>query len=233
MVIVKLYGVRDHCWRVLVASLLSFIGDLLYLHYARVGDRPGNWRHSRARSGRSYEGGAPDSEYVENHHPFAVIPVLVDEDGTQIYESRAICRYLVAKYGKGSALLPGPSDVKAYGLFEQAASIEHSAFDPYAALLVYERIVAPMRQEKSNEELIKKCIDMLTAKMDAYERILSNQKYLAGDSFTLADLFHLPYGQITSVMEPQILNSKPHVKTWWDDISSRDSWKATLKFSGH
>ncbi|KAG8745637.1 hypothetical protein FRC11_013009 [Ceratobasidium sp. 423] len=171
-------------------------------------------------------------------------------DGTRIFESRAICRYLVAKYAKGSPLLPDPSDPKAYGLFEQAASIEYSTFDPPASTLTYERIVAPMREQKPNEELIKKSIETLTAKMDGYERILSKQKYLAGDTFTLADLFHLPYGQITSVIEPQILASKPHVKayvhyfldfsseaeldfSWWDDISSRESWKATLKFSGH
>ncbi|CAE6416623.1 unnamed protein product [Rhizoctonia solani] len=172
-------------------------------------------------------------EYIENYHPFGVVPVLEDEDGTKIFESRAICRYLVAKYAKGSPLLPDPSDPKAYGLFEQAASIEYSTFDPPASTLTYERIVAPMREEKPNEELIKKSVETLTAKMDGYERILSKQKYLAGDTFTLADLFHLPYGQITSAIEPQILASKPHVKAWWDDISSRESWKATLKFSGH
>jgi hypothetical protein len=37
---------------------------------------------------------------------------------------------LVAKYGKESTLVPSPSDPKAYGLFEQAASIEYSIFDP-------------------------------------------------------------------------------------------------------
>ncbi|CAE6455661.1 hypothetical protein ACGC1H_005794 [Rhizoctonia solani] len=172
-------------------------------------------------------------EYIENYHPFAVIPALADEDGTKLFESRAICRYLVAKYGKGSSLLPDSSDVKAYGLFEQAASIEYSNFDPSAACLVYERIVTPMRNETPNEELIKKCVATLTTKMDGYERILSKQRYLAGDTFTLADLFHLPFCQFISVIEPGILTSKPHVKAWWDDISSRDSWKDTLKFSGH
>ncbi|KAG8730453.1 hypothetical protein FRC11_006661 [Ceratobasidium sp. 423] len=172
-------------------------------------------------------------EYIETYHPFGVIPALEDEDGTRIFESRAICRYLVAKYAKGSPLLPDPSDLKAYGLFEQAASIEYSTFDPPALSLTYERIVAPLKHEKPNEELIKKCIETLTAKMDGYERILSKQKYLAGDTFTLADLFHLPLGQFTSALEPQILASKPHVKAWWDDISSRESWKATRKLSGY
>jgi glutathione S-transferase len=53
-------------------------------------------------------------------------------------ESRAICRYLETKYkGKGNELIP--KDVKSQGLFEQAASIEISYFDPYASGLVYER----------------------------------------------------------------------------------------------
>ncbi|CAE6507728.1 unnamed protein product [Rhizoctonia solani] len=174
-----------------------------------------------------------DPEYIENYHPFGVVPVLVDEDGTKLFESRAICRYLVAKYGKDLPLLPNPSNVKAYGLFEQAASVEYSNFDPSAASLIYERIVAPLKKETPNEDLMKKCIATLNSKMDGYERILSKQKYLAGDTFTLADLFHQPYCQIISVIEPQILNSNPHVKAWWDNISSRNSWKATLKFSGH
>ncbi|KAJ1305639.1 hypothetical protein OPQ81_000636 [Rhizoctonia solani] len=172
-------------------------------------------------------------KYIENYHPFGVIPVLEDEDGTKIFESRAICRYLVAKYAKGSPLLPDPKDVTAYGLFEQAASIEYSNFNPSAFTLVFQRIVAPMRKEKPNEELIKNCIDTLTAKMDGYERILSKQKYLAGETFTLADLFHLPFCHFISLIEPQILLSKPHVKAWWEEISSRESWKVTPKFAGH
>ncbi|CAE6439870.1 unnamed protein product [Rhizoctonia solani] len=71
-------------------------------------------------------------EYIANLQPFGAVPVLIDEDGTQLFESRAIARYLVAKYGKDSTLMPSPSDPRAYGLFEQAASIEYSTFDQLA-----------------------------------------------------------------------------------------------------
>ncbi|CAE7051139.1 unnamed protein product [Rhizoctonia solani] len=167
-------------------------------------------------------------EYLATKQPFGVIPVLVDEDGTQIYESRAICRYLVAKYGKDSGLLPSQSDLKAYGLFEQAASIEYSSFDPYAASLTKERVFVKMFGQEGDEKLAQKCIDTLNAKMEGYERILSKQKYLAGDNFTLADLFHLPYGNFVNQIDSEILGSKPSVKRWWDDISSRPSWVAAL-----
>jgi len=55
-------------------------------------------------------------------------------------ESRAICRYLELKYkGKGTELIPS-KDVAAQGLFEQAASIETSYFDPSASQIIYELV---------------------------------------------------------------------------------------------
>ncbi|CAE6484973.1 unnamed protein product [Rhizoctonia solani] len=65
--------------------------------------------------------------------------------------------------------------------------------------------------------------------MEGYKRILSKQKYLAGNTFTLADLFHLPYGAMVNNLDPKILTSKPHVKAWWSDITSRDSWQEAQK----
>ena len=62
----------------------------------------------------------------------------MEEDGFQLFESRAIARYVAAKYGPTSGLLPPSTDVKAYGKFEQAASIEYSNFYPYASGLTYE-----------------------------------------------------------------------------------------------
>ncbi len=55
-------------------------------------------------------------------------------------ESRAICRYLELKYqGKGTTLIPN-KNAAATGLFEQAASIETSYFDPSASAIVAERV---------------------------------------------------------------------------------------------
>jgi glutathione S-transferase len=36
----------------------------------------------------------------------------------------------------------------------------------------------------------------LTVKFEGYERLLSKQKYVAGDELTLEDLFHLPHGAL-------------------------------------
>lgn len=39
--------------------------------------------------------------YTEKYQPFGQIPVLEDTDGTLVFESRAIQRYVALKYGKG------------------------------------------------------------------------------------------------------------------------------------
>ncbi|QRV93600.1 glutathione S-transferase [Ceratobasidium sp. AG-Ba] len=165
-------------------------------------------------------------EYIENFQPFGAVPVLEDADGTKIYESRAIGRYLTAKYGKDTGLLPSSTDAKAYGLFEQAASIEYSSFDPSAVGLTRERILHPMLKKPTNEALASYYEATLKTKLEGYERVLAKQKYLAGDYITLIDLFHLPYGTSVNKINPELIGSKPNLKRWWDDISSRESWKA-------
>ena len=63
-----------------------------------------------------------------------------DDNGLILYESRAISRYLDAKEPhSGTALIP--QGLIKQAAFEQAASIEQSNFDAFAAPLVYERVI--------------------------------------------------------------------------------------------
>lgn len=87
---------------------------------------------------------------MKNVHPFGLIPALQDGE-TQLFESRAICRYLVYKYGKGSNLLvDNRSSAEEIGKFEQAASVEYSYFDPSFKTLTYENIFKRLRDQRSN-----------------------------------------------------------------------------------
>ncbi|KAL5480329.1 hypothetical protein ACEPAI_1599 [Sanghuangporus weigelae] len=164
-------------------------------------------------------------EYIANLHPFGQIPVLIDEDGFKLFESRAIARYLIAKYGPNSGLIP--KDLKKNALFEQAMSIENNDFAPPAGGLASEKYFKPMMDLQPSEERVAEHASTLEKKLQAYERILSKQKYLAGDELTLADLLHLPYGAIiTDQVGFKGLTATPNVARWWKDISSRESWKS-------
>ncbi|CAF3058610.1 unnamed protein product [Rotaria sp. Silwood2] len=163
--------------------------------------------------------------YLEKQ-PFGGVPALDDADGFTIYESRAICRYLEKKYkGKGTELIP-KSNAQVEGLFEQAASIELSYFDPYASTIVGERVYKKMRGGEPDMNKVAGQRQDLAENLDVYEQILSTQSYLGGNTFTLADLFHLPLGSMLATCgEGELFESRPHVKQWWNKISSRQAWK--------
>jgi glutathione S-transferase len=52
---------------------------------------------------------------------------------------------------------------------------------------------------------------ILQDKLEVYEKILSKQKYLAGDEVTLADLFHLPYATLISATGSDAIDKRPNV----------------------
>ncbi len=58
-----------------------------------------------------------------------------------------------------------------------------------------------------------------------YNIILSQQKYLAGDSLTLADLFHLPNGAALMAGKwAETFNKYEHVERWFKELQGRESW---------
>jgi len=158
------------------------------------------------------------------HQPFGQIPYIIQDDGFELFESRAIGRYL-ATIGSGPELIP--TELKARAKFEQAASIEYSNFDPIASGIANEKVFKQFRGEVTDEKRVEQLLGQLEGKLDGYEVILGKQKYLAGDNVTVADLFHLPYG---SMVFEQLgygnLDKRPNVKRWWNDISSRPAWQA-------
>jgi len=158
------------------------------------------------------------------HQPFGQVPYITQDDGFELFESRAIGRYLVT-LGSGSKLIP--TDPKARVKFEQAASIEYSQFEPITNGIVRETIVREIRGQTTNEGHLKELTVQLEDKLDVLDVILSKQKYLAGDEITLADLFIIPSCDLVfGDLGLGNVGKRPHVQKWWEEISSRPTWVA-------
>jgi glutathione S-transferase len=153
--------------------------------------------------------------------PFGVIPVL-DDDGFLLYESRAIIRYLDQKLS-GSSLTP--SDPKARALMDQWISVENSYFSPHVMTIVHQRLLAPMRGAQPDEAVVSKAKSEVAKTLEVAGKALAKQEYLAGGTFSLADVDWMPYVQYLFITGAgDVVTSNEHVGAWWKRVSARPSW---------
>ncbi|WVF68100.1 hypothetical protein IAT40_002863 [Kwoniella sp. CBS 6097] len=140
----------------------------------------------------------PDDQFDCKVSPFKRFPWFEDTDtGVKLYESRAIVKYLAAK--TRSPLLPDLSDPEIMAKFDSACSIELGDFAPYTNRFLWEIFYGPMFvQRPPTPDVVHMCQDSLTNSLRGYERVLRDQKYLAGDELTLVDLFHVPAGYLAT-----------------------------------
>ncbi|XP_010259661.1 PREDICTED: glutathione S-transferase F13 [Nelumbo nucifera] len=158
-------------------------------------------------------------------NPFGQIPALEDGDLT-LFESRAITKYLATKHkDKGTDLLR-LDNLKEAALVNVWLEVEAQQFNPPISALVYQRMFSPLFGGTPDEKVIEANAEKLGKVLDVYEERLSKSKYLAGDFYSLADLHHLSYTYyLMKNPEANLINSRPHVKAWWEDISSRPAFR--------
>ena len=71
------------------------------------------------------------------HQPFGQLPY-IEDDGIEVFETRAICRYIALKYGGLGTLIPAQGDLAKTAKFEQAASVELNNWEAPLGLLAWE-----------------------------------------------------------------------------------------------
>ncbi|KAF7804835.1 glutathione S-transferase-like [Senna tora] len=160
-------------------------------------------------------------------NPFGQVPAFEFED-LKLFESRAITQYLVHEYPeKGTPMIWKDSKKMAYlGVWLE---VETQQFDPAAGKLVWELGIKPMFGMPVSPEVVEENETKLGKVLDVYEKRLTESKYLGGESFTLADLHHLP--NIHYLMNSQVkklFESRPHVSAWIADITARPSWSKVV-----
>jgi glutathione S-transferase len=152
--------------------------------------------------------------------PFGRIPALED-DGFEMFESRAICRYIDRKVG-GHLV---PADLKAFGRMEQWISIETSEFSAHAMKFVYNDVFK-RAQEPAVLDAAGKALETTCAVMD---KQLAQVPFVAGEAFTLADIGFMPYfeyGMMTPAKE--IFAKHRHLGAWWSKVSERPAWRKAI-----
>ena len=146
--------------------------------------------------------------------PTGKIPA-IDIDGFKLFESNSINRYLAASHNSPIY----PQDAK------KRATVD--AWTDYVAIhvaqamgrVLFNRVFAPMTGQKSDQESLRVGLEFLDKYFPVLERQLSQNPYLAGKEFSLADI------NLLSVLDPCELAQISSL----DKFSSLKKWRAGLK----
>ncbi|KAI0500078.1 hypothetical protein KFK09_018286 [Dendrobium nobile] len=157
------------------------------------------------------------------------------DDKIALTESRAICRHIVDKFkNQGNKDLMGEGALER-ALIEQWLETESHKFDPPSSELVFFLAVAPSLPEPElpPTSAIEESKKKLEKVLQVYDHRLTDNQFLTGSKFTLADLSHLPNTeQLMRIDETRNLFERHgNVSRWWKDVSKRESWEKVIQIA--
>ena len=159
-------------------------------------------------------------------HPFGKVPVLED-DGFVLYETRAINAYLDRTLS-GSSLTPTGDRDRAR--FDQWMNVAEAYFAPHAMAVIMEVLFRKyLGGEKNLAAVEAGRADMGTA-LDAIDRHLASTSYVAGATFSLADIHWMPYLEyFTQIGEGGAVAGRKNLAAWWERVSGRPTWRKVAR----
>ncbi|MEO0407283.1 MAG: glutathione S-transferase family protein [Cyanobacteria bacterium P01_A01_bin.135] len=155
--------------------------------------------------------------------PFGKIPV-VEIDGTQIYETSAITRYLNGLAGDKFT----PSDLLAQARMQQIISIIDSyLYPPVVGTIVIQRLVVPQDGGTPDEQAIQQAIAPVKKALEAIESLRIGNPFLLGQTISLADFHLVPiFVYLSNTKEFGAATAQtPNLCAWWEQIKNRESVK--------
>jgi glutathione S-transferase len=149
-------------------------------------------------------------------NPNAMVPVIVDADGTVLWESNTICRYLAQRYGDGSLL---PRDAVGRARVEQwmdwqAGELNNAWRYAFMALV---------RKSPAHGDAVQ--VEHSIVQWNRYMGILERRldrtgAYAAGAAFSLADIV-LGLSANRWLMTPMTRPDTPALQAWLDRLRRR------------
>jgi len=155
-------------------------------------------------------------------HPFAKVPVL-DDAGFVLYESDAINRYLDRKFPSPALV---PADERGAARVSQWLSAGACYFAPLAGPLVVETLFRRFLGGETDARVVESSREKLEPVFDVAERALETSPYLAGEMFSLADVYWMPYLEyLVQTGQGEPIARRKHLSAWWERVSQRETWQ--------
>ena len=157
--------------------------------------------------------GENKQEWFLKINPFGKIPA-IDDDGFTLFESNAICRYLLSKHK--SPLYP--TELKQRALIDQWVDFGSMHIGMSVSRLTWNRVFAPMLKVPVDEQSLKDGLNFLDKFLPITEAHLKKNKFFAGPQMTYADI------NILSGLDPAEASGLDLTK-----YTALTSWRNNLK----
>lgn len=167
------------------------------------------------------EGAHQKPEHLARH-PFAKVPAF-SHDGFDLYEVGAILQYVDAVF-PGTSLQPDDAKSKAR-MHQVIGIIDSYAYSAFITHIVIPRLVVPLMGGETDESAVKEALPQAEKCVDALERLVGDNKFVAGNALSLADLHLIPvYDYLSQTPEGEtMLSNASGLRGWWAGVKDRES----------
>ncbi len=147
-------------------------------------------------------------------NPNGLVP-LIEDEGTTLWESNTIVRYLCARHAPGDLY---PEDLPTRFLAEQWMDWQQTTLNPAGRDAFLQWIRTPAAQR--DPAAIARSVAATEPLMELLDAHLARHAYLAGERFTMADIpvgceIHRWWGL------PQDRPARPHLERWFAALRAR------------
>lgn len=173
--------------------------------------------HERIDAGGPF--GGLDTDEFAAMNPNRRVPV-IDDDGTIVWESHAIVRYLAAKYGAGSLW---PDDIGARARSDMWMDWVTADLQPaFIGGVFWNFYRTP--EEQRNWNVIRQGIARSAILFRILDRHLEGQPFVAGDTLTIGDI--AAGAQLYRYFELEIDRPDlPNVEAWYARLKDRPAYR--------
>lgn len=144
-------------------------------------------------------------------NPQHTVPTL-DDNGKIIWDSHAICTYLIEKYAKDDSLYPTKDS------YVRAKINQHLHFDT-GVLFIKARSSSEAIFFRGAAEIPSDAIEQIHEAYNFMEAFLKDDPYLVGNQMTLADLCCLATISTAQISAPISAERFPRLHTWFHQLS--------------
>ena len=164
-------------------------------------------------------------EFMANVNPLGGIPVLALDDGTDIAESVAICRYFEALHTEPSLFGRTPAEIGRVDMWNRR--VEMTFMQPVGLAWVHGSPLTKAVVKNQIAEMAEQARVLVRSAFAFLDAQLASRAFIAGDAYSMADILALTtfdFARQLNQLHPEA--GQKNLLRWHQEVSARPSAKA-------